>query len=108
MAVSNDFLEYIVDQLSNWREIDVRKMFGGAGLYCDSKMFGLVADDVVYLKVDDTNRKQFEDAGSTAFQPFDDKRTVLSYFELPPDVLEDPNEFSEWAEESLRIQKKKQ
>jgi DNA transformation protein len=106
MAVSNDFIEYIIDQLSNWREVSSRKMFGGAGLYCDGVVFAFVADDVIYLKVDDTNRKQFEEAGSTAFQPFDDQRTVLSYFELPADVLEDPNEFAEWAEVSLRIQKK--
>lgn len=56
MAVSNDYLEYIVDQLLAWGEVTVRKMFGGAGLYRDGKMFGLVADDVVYLKVDDSNR----------------------------------------------------
>jgi len=29
-------------------------MFGGAGLYRDGKMFGLIADDVAYLKADDS------------------------------------------------------
>ena len=51
MAVSNDFLEYVLDQFSAWGEVTVRKMFGGAGLYRDGKMFGLVADNVAYLKV---------------------------------------------------------
>ncbi|MFT5697665.1 MAG: DNA transformation protein [Desulforhopalus sp.] len=59
MPVSNDFLVYILDQLSKWGEVTVKKMFGGAGLYRDGKMFGLVANNVVYLKVDDTNRGQF-------------------------------------------------
>jgi DNA transformation protein len=59
LPVSNDFLVYILDQLSKWGEVTVKKMFGGAGLYRDGKMFGLVANNVVYLKVDDTNRGQF-------------------------------------------------
>ena len=67
MAVSNDFLEYIRDQLREWGPISVRKMFGGAGLYRDGKMFGLVADDVIYLKVDDTNRGKYEAVGSGFF-----------------------------------------
>ena len=64
MSVSDEFLEYILDQLSAWGDVTARKMFGGAGLYRDEKMFGLIADDVVYLKVDDSNREAFVQAGS--------------------------------------------
>ena len=46
MAVSDDFLEYVKDQLSDL-QISHRKMFGGAGLYRNGKLFGLVADDTV-------------------------------------------------------------
>lgn len=70
-------------------------------------MFGLIADDVLYLKADDSNRKSFEDVGSTPFKPFPDKKTVMSYYELPPDALENPDELAEWAERSLNIQRKK-
>ncbi len=106
MAVSNDFLEYILDQLSSWGEVSIRKMFGGAGLYRDGKMFALVADDVVYFKVDDTNKEKFVQAGSAPFKPFEDRATVMSFFELPPDILENREELIEWAKESLSIQKK--
>jgi len=41
------------------------------------------------------------------FSPYPDKPAMLSYYEIPPDVLENPPELSVWAEESLLIQKKK-
>jgi DNA transformation protein len=107
MAVSDDYLEYVVDQLSTWGEVSVRKMFGGAGLYRDGKMFGLVAENVAYLKVDDTNRDKFLKAGSSPFKPYPDKPAMMSYFEIPPDILENPAELAEWAAESLSIQKKR-
>ena len=60
MSVSEAFLAYVLDQLSGWGGVSARKMFGGAGLYRDGKMFGLIADDVTYLKVDDANRRRLE------------------------------------------------
>lgn len=56
MSASNDFPDYIFHQLSKWGDVTVIRISGGAGLYRGGKMFGLVADDVVYLKGDDTNR----------------------------------------------------
>ena len=83
MAVSNDFLEYVLDQFSAWGEVTVRKMFGGAGLYRDGKMFGLVADNVAYLKVDEPNRDKFIAAGSAPFKPFTNRPTMRSFKKSP-------------------------
>ncbi|NQT63194.1 MAG: TfoX/Sxy family protein [Candidatus Marinimicrobia bacterium] len=107
MAVSDDFLEYLSDQLSMWGEVTSRKMFGGAGLYRDGKMFALVSDDVAYLKVNETNKDKFLAAGSSPFQPYPDKPAMMSYYEIPPDILENPEELMSWAQESLLIQKTK-
>ena len=107
MTISDDFLVFVLDQLSSWGEVTARKMFGGAGLYRDGKMFGLIADDVMYLKVDDSNRNDFLRAGSTAFKPYPDKPASLSYFEVPSEVLEEPEELVRWAARSLAVQKKK-
>jgi DNA transformation protein len=82
-------------------------MFGGAGLYRDGKMFGLIADDVVYLRVDDSNRERFVKAGSPPFRPYPDKPGVMPYYEIPPDILEEPEALVEWAERSLSIPGKK-
>ena len=70
MAVSDEFLDYIVDQLSMLGRVTIRRMFGGAGLYCEGRMFAVVADDVAYLKVDDSNRDDFVQAGSAPFNPY--------------------------------------
>jgi len=109
VAVSDEFASYVADQLSQWGAVSVRRMFGGAGLYRDGKMFGLIADNVAYLKVDDSNRDDFVKAGSSPFNPYPDKvkTTVMSYYEIPPEVLEDPNELSEWAQRSMDIQQRK-
>jgi DNA transformation protein len=109
MAVSDEFLEYVIDQLAAWGEVRARKMFGGAGLYHDGTMFGLVADDVMYLKVDDTNREDFVKAGSCPFNPYPEKAkktTIMSYYEIPADVLEDSTSLVEWAQRSWDIARK--
>jgi len=107
MPVSDAFLTFVLDQLSEWGGVTIRKMFGGAGLYRDGRMFGLVADDVAYLKVDDSNREAFIRAGSSDFKPFADKPVRMSYYEVPPDVLEVPEELIEWARRFLAIQNRK-
>jgi DNA transformation protein len=109
MAVSDEFVEYVVEQLSGWGEVSVGRMFGGAGLYRGGIMFAVIADDVAYLKVDDSNRDDFLRAGSAPFEPYPDKikTTIRTYYEIPADVLENPAELAQWAERSWLIARKK-
>ncbi len=107
MPVSKGFLDYILDQLSKWGVVSVKRMFGGAGLYRNEKMFGIVADDVIYFKVDDSNRDKYEMEGFSPLKPFPNRPTIMSYYEVPGDILEDPEELIEWAQESWEIQKTK-
>jgi len=105
MAVTKGFIDYVLDQLSKWGNVSAKRLFGGAGLYRDGKMFGIIADDVAYLKVDETNRGKFVSAGSAPFKPFPKRPTILSFYEVPVEVLENSEELIEWAKESLSIQK---
>jgi len=107
MGVSDEFADFVIDQLSGWGEVSVRRMFGGAGLYCEGRMFGLIADDVAYLKADDSNRADFLQAGSSPFQPFPDKKTTMPYYDIPADVLESRDDLAEWAQRSLAVAKSK-
>jgi len=107
MAVSTDFLDYVLDQLSAWDEISVKRMFGGAGLYREGLMFALVVNNIVYLKVDKTNINKFIQEGSTPLKPLKSEATVPSFYNVPPDIFEDSDQFIEWARESLSIQKNK-
>ena len=94
MAVSEEFLEYVVDQFRELGAVTTRKMFGGAGIYFDGKFFALVDDDELYLKADDKNRPRFEQAGSHAFEPWEG-HVMNGYWAVPADVLEVPAELAE-------------
>jgi len=107
MAVSSDFLQYTLDQLSSWGVISIKRMFGGVALYKEELAFGMIANDEVYLKVDETNKAKFLKAGATPLKPFKNNATVLSFYNVPVDVFENSDEFIIWADESLRIQKKR-
>jgi DNA transformation protein len=109
MGVSDEFVDYVVEQLVGWGAVAVRRMFGGAGLYREGTMFAVIADDVAYLKVDDSNREDFLRAGSAPFEPYPDKirTTIRTYYEIPADVLENPDELATWAERSWIIARKK-
>ena len=109
MGVSQEFVEYVVEQLSGWGEVSVRRMFGGAGLYREATMFAVLAEDVAYLKVDDSNRDDFLRASSAPFEPYPDKikTTIRTYYEIPADVLENPPELARWAQRSWLIARKK-
>ena len=78
-------------------------MFGGAGLHLDGLSFALIAGDVLYLKVDDANRGDFEAAGMGPFKPFPDKPNTMQYYEVPIDVLESRDILSEWARAALDV-----
>ncbi|MBS0241484.1 MAG: TfoX/Sxy family protein [Proteobacteria bacterium] len=77
-------------------------MFGGAGLFLDGLMFGLITGDATYLKADAENRAMFEAEG---MQPFSYLRrgaiaTLTSYWRLPDRLLDEPDELLDWARAS--------
>ncbi|MCG8432881.1 MAG: TfoX/Sxy family protein, partial [Gammaproteobacteria bacterium] len=79
-----------------------RAMFGGYGIYIDKVMFALVADDELYLKVDDLNKTRFTDAGLEAFTYLKQgKPFKMSYFQAPADAMEEPEEMREWARSAI-------
>lgn len=101
MAFSEEFRDFVVEQLEPLGPAKVKRMFGGAGLYLDGTIFALLADDVLFLKVDDQNRADFEAEDMAPFSPFEDGRMVLkSYYECPPRLLEDADELCDWARKS--------
>jgi DNA transformation protein and related proteins len=95
MPVTQEYLDFIIDQLRPFGSVTSRRMFGGAGLYHNGIFFGLIADDVLYFKVDDGNRKDYTDVGMGPFKPFGSY--AMGYYEVPAEVLEDPDELALWA-----------
>ena len=107
MPVSDEYLTYVIDQLECVGPVQARRMFGGAGLYCDGLFFALVADDVLYFKVDDSNRPEYESAGMGAFRPFPDKANVMQYYDFPIEALENRVTLYDWARKALDVAERK-
>jgi DNA transformation protein len=101
LKVSEAFRTYVLDQLSELGDVMPRAMFGGVGLYHRGIFFGIIARDVLYLKVDDRTRRDYERAGMEPFRPYPDRSGTMQYYAVPPDVLESAFELSTWARKAV-------
>ncbi len=95
MAFSQDYLEFILEQLEDFGEVMHKKMFGGVGFYKEGIMFGGIMGGTLHLKVNDETRPDFEAAGMTAF--------MKSYYEVPVDIIEDRTQLAIWAEKAYQV-----
>jgi DNA transformation protein len=95
----------IVELFSVFGPVTVRRMFGGAGIYADGTMFGLVAGGVIYLKTGDSNVAMFEREGLPPFtyERREDERAVMSYRRMPDRLYDDPDELAVWARAALAV-----
>ncbi len=104
MAVSADYLGFVLEQLAELGGVSPRRMFGAAGLYCDEYFFALISDDTLYLRVDDSNRADYTARGMAQFRPYADRPHLsMNYFETPTEVLEDARQLVLWASRSVAV-----
>lgn len=105
MPVSDDFRQYVLEQLGGLGKVTARRMFGGVGLYHGDVFFALIDDDTLYLKVDESNRPDFVRRGMKPFCPFpnDPSRQMGGYYEVPADVLEDAEKLVLWSRNSSEV-----
>lgn len=105
--MSKDFLQYILeDLLGEVSEISSRKMFGGVGLYKNGIICGMIIDDTLYFKVDESNKPQYQKHNSKPFSYSHHGKTVaMSYWEVPADIMDDKDTLQEWLEVSYQISK---
>jgi DNA transformation protein len=106
MAARSQFVEYILEQLHDLGDVAARRMFGAMGLYSHQRFFALIDNDVLYFKVDDSNRAEYSARGCTPLR-YSGKtgEMTLSYFTVPVDVVEDAEELVTWARRSVQIAK---
>jgi DNA transformation protein and related proteins len=101
--------EFIAELFAPFGRVTVRRLFGGAGLFADGLMFGLVFEGAIFLKVDDASIPDFEREGSVPFvytrakSPGRVGRHSLSYWRLPERLYDDPDELVSWARRALAI-----
>ena len=110
MAVDQNYLDYVVEQLSAFGEFEHKKMFGGVGFFRGKVFFAGIMDGVFRLKADAQTIPDFEAYGMTPWSAKGRKMT-MPYWEVPEEIMADPAKLAEWAdrafEVALRTQKKK-
>ncbi|HEX7775964.1 MAG TPA: TfoX/Sxy family protein [Parvibaculum sp.] len=105
MSVSPEYKEFIVEQLERLGPVKMRGMFGGAGVYLDDLMFGVIFEETLYFKVDDRNRADYEaeDKGPFTFEMTDGSTGQLHYYEVPERLYDEPDELVQWARKALDV-----
>jgi len=91
--------EAIRDIFQAFGPVQVRRMFGGQGIYREGAMFALEVDGELFLKADDESAAHFRDLGSRPFsyRTKDGRTTIMSYWLMPESALDDPDEAAELA-----------
>ena len=104
----DSFKAFVLDQLAMVTELRARAMFGGHGLYSGACFFGILFEGCVFFKADETTRAAYESRGMKPFT-YEMKGRVMtmSYYEVPPDVLENATEAVVWAKQAVQVAAKK-
>lgn len=91
------------DLFASLGTIDIKRMFGGQGIYYAGLIVAVVVDGELLLKADAATGPAFEDAGSRQWSYERDGRSPvrMPYFRLPDDALDDPSAMAEWAERAF-------
>jgi DNA transformation protein len=103
MVASASFAEFLRAALAPLGRVTLRRMFGKTGVFCDGLMLGMVADNVLYFRVDDHNRAAFAEAA--AFPPLSYEKQGssidLAFWRAPERLFDEPEALLEWARLAL-------
>ena len=100
----DSFKEFVLDQLGALPDVRARAMFGAHGLYSGEHFFGILDEGRLFFKTDARSRADYMERGMGPFT-YESKGKLLtmSYHEVPPDVLEQPQELAGWARKAIAI-----
>jgi DNA transformation protein and related proteins len=102
VAKRDSVREWLEEALAPLPELSLRRMFGGAGLYSEETIFGILHQQRVYLKTNEATRLAFVKRGCDALRAR--SGTVLtSYYEVPPEVQDDEEELVRWSRQALEV-----
>lgn len=109
--MADSFHAFVAELFAGLGPIQVKRMFGGAGVYAGGVMFALLADETIYLKADDALKTELGAAGSGPFTwtPGTGLRAgqeiEMGYWRLPDAALDDPDEAAQWGAKALAVAK---
>jgi DNA transformation protein len=98
-----EIVHHCLDLLRGIGPVEPRRMFGSWGVFVQGRMFAIVFDETLYLKVDEHNRAAFDAEGLVPFtyEGRKGRMVELPYRQAPPDAMEDPVAMRPWAQGSV-------
>ena len=107
MAVSNGYRDFVIEQLEHAaRDIRWKRMFGGIGIYAGEDFFALIANDVLYFKVDDETRPAFVKRRLKPFRPYGPDGKEIGYYEVPISTLEVVDALRSWVADAVAVSRR--
>ena len=105
MTPSAEYTEYVLELLEPIGPVRTNRFFGGVGISNGAVQFAMMMGNSLYFAVDEDTRKKYEQAGMQPFSYMTKIRRVQvrKYFELPEDVLTDPEQLRLWAHEAMHV-----
>jgi len=104
MAVQAQYLDYVLEQLAGLERMNTRRMFGGVGLYSGELFFGLIDDDTLFFKTDESNAAQYQARRMPRFMPPANRPMgPMGYHQVPADIIEDGETLVAWARQSVAV-----
>lgn len=105
---SAEYTEYVLELLEPIGPVRTGRFFGGVGISNGVAQFAMIMGNSLYFVVDEETRAKYEQAGMQPFS-YETKKgriQVRRYFELPEDILDDPDQLRVWAREAMHIAEK--
>lgn len=105
MAYDPEFGDWVADHLAALGPLEIRRMFGGAGVKQHGVMFAILDDGVIWLKADADLAAELEAEGSRQFTyPAKDGATMtMGYWSLPETAVDDADEAAAWARKAISV-----
>lgn len=98
MVASDSFMDFLREQLAPIGRVTMRRMFGKTGVFCEGFMFGMVRDNMLYFRIDET-RSTFAEAASWPPLNYEKKGAIidLAFWRAPERLFDEPEELVAWA-----------
>ncbi len=103
MVASDSYAEFLREQLAPLGHVTMRRMFGKTGVFCDGVMFGMVTQNMLYLRVDEHNREAFKEAEADPPLNYAKQGSMidLAFWRAPERLFDEPDELHSWARLAL-------
>jgi DNA transformation protein len=99
VSVSAGFQDYLSDVLAPLGRIETKRVFGLHGIKAGGVLLGFIIEERLYFRTDEKSRDAYIEGGGHpyTFTKHTGEYIVTSYYSLPDQVYDDPEELARWA-----------